>query len=95
MELFGMNIIEHPDLAEDEAWIIFNTNSPQVPQDLRDTLSVPCIVTGNMAQTQRMLNLLQAIAVPHTSDTFTQPTTVLALLSDSHPLSSLQKTLSR
>ncbi len=94
MKLFGINIIEHPDFTPDEAWIIFKKDAPQVPQDLRNILIFPCILTGDMEQTTRMLNLLQAIAVPHTSDTFTQPTTVLALLDDSHPFSSLQKALS-
>ena len=58
MKLFAFNIIEHPDLAADEAWIVFDENAPQVPEDLRDKLSVPCILTGNRAQTERTLDLL-------------------------------------
>jgi hypothetical protein len=63
MKLFAMNIIEHPDLAADEAWIVFDENAPQVPEDLRGGLSVPCILTGNRAQTERTLALLQAISI--------------------------------
>ncbi|MEJ7708455.1 MAG: hypothetical protein WKF84_00985 [Pyrinomonadaceae bacterium] len=29
-----------------------------MPQDLRDTLSVPCILTGDVAQAKRLLTLL-------------------------------------
>ena len=60
MKLFAMNIIEHPDFAADEAWIVFNEYAPQVPEDLRDTLSVPCILTRNQALAERRLALLQA-----------------------------------
>jgi hypothetical protein len=95
MNIFGIEIIEHSSLEVDEAWIIFKKDSPQVPQDLRDTLPIPCILTGDMTQTKRMLTLLQAIAVPHTSDMLRKPTTVLALLDDSHPLASLQRALYR
>ena len=62
MNLLTMNIIEHPAFAADDAWIIFDENSPQVPQDLRDKLSVPCILTGNRDQAERTLALLQAIS---------------------------------
>ncbi len=63
MKLFAINIIEHPDLAADEAWVVFDENAPQVPEDLRGGLSVPCILTGNRVQTERTLALLQAISV--------------------------------
>ncbi len=63
MKLFSMNIIEHHDFAADEAWIIFDENAPQVPEDLRDNLSVPCILTGNRVQAERALALLQAISI--------------------------------
>ena len=62
MKLFAINIIEHSDFAADEAWIVFDENAPQVPEALRDKLSVPCILTGNRAQAQRTLALLQAIS---------------------------------
>ncbi len=64
MKFSSMNIIEHPDFSADEAWIIFKKDAPQVPQDLRDKLSVPCILTGDVAMTKRTLTLLQAINVP-------------------------------
>ena len=63
MKLFAINIIEHPDFAADEAWIVFDENAPQVPEDLRGKLSVPCILTGNRTQAERTLALLQAISV--------------------------------
>ena len=61
MNLLTMNIIEHPAFAADDAWIIFDEDAPQVPEDLRDTLPVPCILTGNRALAERTLALLQAI----------------------------------
>ncbi len=64
MKLFGMTIIEHPGLAMDEAWIIFKKDAPQVPQDLRGTLSVPCILAGDAVQAKHLLTLLHAIDAP-------------------------------
>ncbi|MBA3439387.1 MAG: hypothetical protein H0T92_05910 [Pyrinomonadaceae bacterium] len=61
MKLFAMNIIEHPDFAADDVWIIYDENSPKVPEDLRGKLSVPCILTGNRTRAERTLALLQAI----------------------------------
>ncbi len=66
MGIFGMDIIEHPSLGKDEAWIITKADAPQVPQELRGTLPIPCILTGDMAQAKNMLTLLQAIAAPPT-----------------------------
>ena len=63
MKLFAINIIEHPELAADEAWIVFDENAPQVPEDLRGELSVPCILTGNRSRAERTLALLQAISI--------------------------------
>ncbi len=63
MKLFAMNIIEHPDLAADEMWIVFDEEAPQVPEDLRGELAVPCILTGSRAVAERTLALLQAISV--------------------------------
>ena len=63
MKLFSINIIEHPELAADEAWVVLDEHAPQVPEDLRGKLSVPCILTGNRAQAQRTLALLQAIRI--------------------------------
>ncbi len=63
MKLFSINIIEHPDLAADEAWVVFDEHAPQVPEDIRGGLSVPCILTGNRRQTERTLALLRAISI--------------------------------
>ena len=63
MKLFSINIIEHPDMAADEAWVVFDEQAPQVPEDLRGELSVPCILTGNRRQTERLLALLQAVSI--------------------------------
>ena len=61
MEIFGINDIEHPAIAKDQAWFIVNKDSPQVPEDLRGRLPVPCLLTGSLNYTKNMLILFQAI----------------------------------
>ncbi len=61
MELFGISVIEHPGIPNDEAWVVYKKEAAQVPQDLRDKLHFPCILTGNMALTKGTLTLWQAI----------------------------------
>ncbi len=63
MNLFDMSIIKHPDLAANEAWIITDRDAPQVPNNIRSELPIPCILTGNTEQATRMLNLLRAISL--------------------------------
>ena len=95
MKLCDLTIIEHPSLGKEEAWIISKADAPQVPEELRGTLPVPCVLAGDKMQAKRMLTFLHAIAVLQTSDSFTQQTPVIGLLSDSHPLASLQRALYR
>ena len=63
MELFGINIIEHPDLPENVSWMVFRKEAPQVPQDLRDKLPLPCILTGSLEQARRTFSFLQAVSM--------------------------------
>ncbi len=60
MELSNIQIVECTDLAADEAWIICNRDAPQIPESLRATLPVPCVLTGDANQAHHMLNLLRA-----------------------------------
>jgi hypothetical protein len=62
MNLFGFKIVEHPALAENVAWVIFKRDAPQVPADIRQTIQVPCILTSNVALTERTLTFLQAVS---------------------------------
>lgn len=73
INLSDINIIEHHAMRQDEAWIIFDADAPQVPAELRGTLRVPCVLTGDEKQTKCILAFLQAVAVPHSADSFTQP----------------------
>jgi len=93
MNLSNITIVEHPNFAADEAWIVFDRNAPQVPEDLRDTLAMPCILTNNIEQTKRMLTFLQAVAVLRRSGGLTQPTALSELLRESDPLAPLRKSL--
>ena len=61
MKLFGINVIEHNAIAEDEAWIIRHQDAPQVPPDLQGHLHLPCILTGNAVRTKHTLALLEAV----------------------------------
>ncbi len=63
MNLFDMRIIKHPDLAANDAWIITDRDAPQVPENLRSELPIPCILTGNTKQAKHTLNLLRAITL--------------------------------
>ncbi len=60
MELSNIQIVESTLLPADEAWIICNRDAPQIPESLRATLPVPCVLTGDADQAKRMLNLLRA-----------------------------------
>jgi hypothetical protein len=60
MELSNIQIVECTLLPPDEAWIICNRDAPQIPESLRATLPVPCVLTGDADQAKRMLNLLRA-----------------------------------
>ncbi len=63
MELSNIQIVETGDLAADEAWIICNRDSPQIPHGLKNTLPLPCILTGDAERAQHTLNLLRAVGL--------------------------------
>lgn len=63
MKLSGINIIEHPAIAADEAWIIRHEDAPQVPPDLRGQLQLPCILTGSAILAKHTLALLEAVCL--------------------------------
>jgi hypothetical protein len=60
MELSNIQIVESSLLPAHEAWLIFNRDAPQIPQSLKDTLPLPCVLTGSAAQARRSLEFLQA-----------------------------------
>jgi hypothetical protein len=62
MDLFTMQIIVHPGVTDDGAWVIFSRNAPQVPADLQRSLPVPCILTGDLSQTERALAFLRVVS---------------------------------
>ena len=74
MELSNIQIVESTFLPADEAWIIFKRNAPQIPQSLRATLPLPCILTGDAERARHMLNLLRAAGL-HRSKSASRKTT--------------------
>lgn len=61
MEYLGINIVEHRSLDTDEVWVIHKNNAPQVPAELRGSLSVPFILTGSAAKARQLLAFMRAI----------------------------------
>ncbi len=50
MRLFGLPVYEHPALPKDEAWVILDASTEELPAELRGALVTPCIVAGDVAQ---------------------------------------------
>ena len=69
MKVSHINIIEHPSMPRNEAQIICDPDSSQLPPDLRDSVSVPCIVTGDLSLTKSMLTLMMAHTLSDYLDT--------------------------
>ncbi len=61
MEFLGINIVEHASVSSDEVWIIHKDDATQVPADLRGSLPVPYILTGDATRARRLLSLVGAI----------------------------------
>lgn len=59
MKLFGLNVIEHTAVPEEEAWIIRHKEAQVLPPELQDTIQVPCIVTGSMALLKETVILMR------------------------------------
>ena len=63
MELSNIQIVESTFLPADEAWIICQRDAPQIPQSLRATLPLPCVLTGDAERARHMLNLLLVVGL--------------------------------
>jgi len=59
MKLFGLNVIEHKAVPEEEAWIIRNKEAQALPPELQDIIQVPCIVTGSLALLRETVILMR------------------------------------
>lgn len=61
MQFLGINIIEHPMVAAEDAWLIHKREAPQVPPEIRSSLPVPCILTGDAVRAKQLISLVRAI----------------------------------
>ena len=61
MEYLGIRIVEHASLCAEEVWLIHKSDAPQVPSDLRGSLDVPYILTGDASGARRLLSFVRAI----------------------------------
>ena len=60
-ETYAIKILEHHSVPAEEMWVIREKEESQVPPDLRDSLTVPCILTGDAAGVRRILLFARAI----------------------------------
>ncbi len=58
MRLFGLPVYEHHALPKDEAWVILDASTEELPAELRGALATPCIVTGDIAMLGQTVTLL-------------------------------------
>ena len=55
-----INIIVHPTMQSDETRIVSHQNASQLPPEVRDDVTFPCIMTGGLGLSKSMLTLLMA-----------------------------------
>ena len=63
MQLQQLNIVQHPSVSPEAVWIILENEAPEVPQELRGVLTVPCILTGDAEQAWNWVSFLEAIHI--------------------------------
>ncbi len=59
MKTLDLKFYEYAALEKDAALFICRTDDPRLPRQLRDTVRVPCIITGDLARFKETLTLLQ------------------------------------
>ena len=59
-EISSINIIVHPTLQRTETRIVSRQNASELPPEVRDNVTFPCIVTGGHGMTKSMLTLMVA-----------------------------------
>ena len=69
MQQLHINIIEHHTIPENEARVISDKNASLMPRDLRDKVSVPCILINNLELSPSKLTLIVAQALSEHLDT--------------------------
>jgi len=56
----NIDIIEHPALQGTETRIVSRQNASELPPEVRDEVTFPCIVTGDLGISKSMLTLMLA-----------------------------------
>lgn len=59
MKLLGLPVYEHSSIEQDESWVVRNKDSAQILQELKDKITVPCILTGDALLFRRKVINLQ------------------------------------
>ena len=62
-KISNINIIVHPNLRCTETRIVSRQNASELPPEVRDDVTFPCIVTGGLGVTKSMLTLMVAQAL--------------------------------
>ena len=58
MKTLDLKFYEYAALEKDAALLICRADDPRLPRQLRDTVRVPCIITGDLARLKEKLTLL-------------------------------------
>lgn len=59
-KISNINIIVHPTLQGTETRIVSRQNASELPPEVRDDVTFPCIITGGLGMTKSMLTLMVA-----------------------------------
>ena len=59
-KISNINIIVYPTLQRTETRIVSRQNASELPPEVRDDVTFPCIVTGGLGMTKSMLTLMVA-----------------------------------
>lgn len=61
MDFSGINIVEHSSVSADAVWLIQRSEDSKIPEDIRESVSTPCILTGDAAYARSLLSFAKAI----------------------------------
>jgi len=59
MESLKLKFYEHGSMPAEGAWFICRKDDPRLTQELKGSIEVPCIVTGDLTLLKQTLTLLR------------------------------------
>jgi glutaredoxin 2 len=58
MSFLELRVYEHPSIPADEAWLVRRADAEEVPPEMRGSIIVPCLITGDATLLEEHLTLL-------------------------------------